>query len=170
LNPIVSVEPFLFGRVLEVYITPGAGAVPISVPRIEALPDLGLRDDRYALGTGSFSRWPGSGRAVTLIESEVLAAIAREHGLDLSKGQHRRNIVTVGIRLHELNGRRFSIGNARMRGARLCEPCRYLERLAGAGALAALRGRGGLRADVLKAGSLVVGDQIRPEGEVSFLP
>lgn len=78
--------------------------------------------------------------------------------------------MTVGIRLADLNGRRFTIGSAEFRGARLCEPCRYLERLAGAGAFAALRGCGGLRADVLRGGWIAIGDEVRPEGPAAFLP
>lgn len=155
---------------LQIYVSAAAGGISLSIERIEALTDLGLRGDRYALGTGSFSRWPGSGRAVTLIESEVLHAVHIAGGLDLSQGQHRRNIVTVGVRLADLNGRRFTIAGAEFRGARLCEPCRYLERLVGEGAFAALKGRGGLRADVIKAGWLSVGDEVCPVGRASFLP
>jgi len=155
---------------LEIYVTASAGGIAASVARVEALAKLGLQGDRYALGKGSFSRWAASGRAVTLIESEVLQAVYSEFGLDLSQGRHRRNIVTAGIRLADLNGRRFSIGEAQFRGARLCEPCRYLERLAGRGAFAGLRGRGGLRADVLNGGSIAIGEEIRPEGPTSFLP
>jgi MOSC domain-containing protein YiiM len=142
----------------------------VPTARAEALCDLGLRGDRYLLGTGSFSRWPGSGRALTLIESEVVDAVLRECGVDLSVGRHRRNIVTAGLRLSDLNGRRFAIGTVELRGARLCEPCRYLERLASPGAFDALRGRGGLRADVLTGGWLAVGEEIRPTGPAAFLP
>jgi MOSC domain-containing protein YiiM len=165
-----SSTPVGTGRVIAIFLAPHAGSAPVGTPDVEAVKDAGLVGDRYALGTGSFSRWPGSGRAVTLIESEVLAAIQLEHALDLSAGRHRRNVVTAGIRLADLNGRRFRLGGAVLRGARLCAPCRYLDRLLGEPAYAPLKGRGGLRADVLEGGAFEVGDAIIPLGEQSRLP
>ena len=131
-----------------------------SVSQVAILADLGLEGDRYALGVGAFSRWPGSGRAVTLIEQEAIDAILRETGIDLANGLSRRNVVTEGIELAELNGMAFRIGTAVLRGARLCAPCQYLERLGGPGVFDAMRGHGGLRADVVEAGVIRVGDRI----------
>ena len=132
---------------------------PVTEVRLLA---AGFEGDRYANGTGAFSRWPGSGRAVTLIEREAIDAILRESGIDLSRGLSRRNVVTEDIELACLNGKLFRLGDAVLRGARLCAPCRYLERLAGTGVFDAMRGRGGLRADVVEPGALRVGDPIFP--------
>jgi MOSC domain-containing protein YiiM len=146
--------------VFSVYLAPAAGAATKSVAEVCVNGGRGLAGDRYHAGVGSFSRWPDSGRAVTLIEQEAIDEILRETGIDLNAGQHRRNIVTGGIRLADLNGKKFQIGTAILRGARLAAPCRYLERLVGPGVFAAMKGRGGLRADVVQEGVIHTGDAI----------
>ena len=80
----------------------------------------------------------------------------------MTVGEHetRRNLVTEGVDLDQLVGRTFSVGDVVMRGVRDCPPCKYLEGLTRPGVLAALKGRGGLRADIVRAGVLRVGDKI----------
>lgn len=126
-----------------------------------ALVGLGLDADRYAAGIGSFSRWPGAGRAVSLIEGEALDVIFEETGIDLRPSAARRNIVTRGIRLEQLIDKVFRIGGAVFRGDRQCLPCRHVERLTVAGAFDALRDSGGLRADVLESGLIRINDEIQ---------
>jgi MOSC domain-containing protein YiiM len=76
----------------------------------------------------------------------------------------RRNVVTRGVDLDALVGRRFRIGDVECFGQRLCEPCAHLERLTARdgkpGTLRALVHRGGLRADVLGDGEIAVGDEV----------
>jgi MOSC domain-containing protein YiiM len=151
------------GVVDSVWLAGEAGAALEDVSEALAIAGRGLAGDRYARGLGSFSRWPGGGRAVSLIEAEVIEAVAAGHGLDLSGGRSRRNIVTRGVRLNELVGKRFRVGGALFRADRLAQPCGYLERRVGPGLQAALRGRGGLRADVLEAGVIRPGDAVREE-------
>jgi MOSC domain-containing protein YiiM len=155
------------GIVVEIYLAPGAGQALSAVDQVRALVGRGLEGDRYALGLGSFSRWPGAGRAVTLIAQEAVEALLAETGLDVAQGRSRRNIVTRGVNLNALVGRSFRIGGARFRGDRLAEPCGYLERRIGPGLVTALRGRGGLRADVLEEGIVRVGDAVILEEPVS---
>ena len=145
------------GVVRAVYVAAEAGQPVSAVPRVRAVPGQGLEGDRYFFGRGHFSRWPGTGRQVTLIEEEVIEAVRREHGLDLDEGRSRRNLVTAGLRLNDLVGRRFRVGTAVLRGMRLCPPCDYLEGLLGAEVMEALKGRGGLRADVVEEGIIEVG-------------
>jgi MOSC domain-containing protein YiiM len=148
------------GSLELIFLAPEAKAPLIAIPEVRALADRGLEGDRYFHGIGSFSRWPGEGRAVTLIEAEAIEAVLRETAIDLSAGRSRRNLVTRGVHLPDLNGRRFRIGRALFRGTRLCEPCAFLERLTEPGVFAALRGRGGLRADVLEGGLIRGGEAL----------
>ena len=148
------------GHVHAIFIAEAAKAAPRAVAEVRILAE-GLEGDRYALGVGAFSRWPGSGRAVTLVEREAIDTILHDTGIDLSHGQSRRNIVTEGIELAELNGQLFRIGTTVLRGARVCAPCAYLERLV-PGAFDAMKGRGGLRADVVEPGTIRAGDAIEP--------
>src|SRR5688500_16065836 len=100
--------------VFSLYLAPAAGAEMKSVAETCVVAGRGLAGDRYHAGVGSFSRWPDAGRAVSLIEQEAIEDILRETGIDLNAGRHRRNIVTCGVRLVELNGRKFRIGTAVM--------------------------------------------------------
>jgi MOSC domain-containing protein YiiM len=142
-----------------IFIAPTAAGPMLPIAQALVVPEKGIEGDRYFAGVGSFSRWPGSGRNVTLIEQEVIDAVLREHGLDLSAGQSRRNLVTQGIRLADLNGQFFRIGSALLHGARECAPCQHLERLV-PGSFEALKSRGGLRAEVMEQGTIAVGDAI----------
>ncbi|MBL4850152.1 MAG: MOSC domain-containing protein [Planctomycetes bacterium] len=121
---------------------------------------VGLEGDRYAKGGGSFSSWPGKGRALTLIEGEALGEMEREHGVKLAPDETRRNLVTRGVALNDLIGVRFKVGEVVLRGQRPADPCAYLERLTRSGVLKALMGRGGIRADIEVGGTINVGDCI----------
>ena len=153
-------EVSVLGVIEAISIAPTARAGLILVPSAEAVAGRGLVGDRYYLGVGAFSRWPGEGRQITLIEAEAVDAIMSETGIDLSAGRHRRNVVTRGFRLADLFERRFRLGRALLRGQRLCAPCTYLERLVVPGVFAALRGRGGLRAEIIEGGTIAVGDRV----------
>jgi MOSC domain-containing protein YiiM len=131
-----------------------------SVPEVRAVPGKGLEGDRYFRGEGSFSKNPGGGRQVTLVASEMLELLQREHDIALPASETRRNLVTKGVSLNELVGRVFHVGTVRMKGVRLAEPCDHLERLTQKGVLKGLVHRAGLRADILDEGVLRVGDEI----------
>jgi MOSC domain-containing protein YiiM len=148
------------GKVAGIFIAPAARVALTAIDEARVVLGQGLVGDRYSFGAGTFSRLPGTGRAVTLIESEVIEDVASRHGLDLAGGRSRRNIVTTGLRLNEVVGHCFRIGTALFRGMRLAEPCSDLEQHIGPGLQEALRGRGGLRADVLEEGVIRVGDLI----------
>ena len=141
------------GVVAGILIASEAEAPLTRVDSVAALPGRGLDGDRYAKGKGTFSS-PGRGYELTLVEADVLDAVG------LSWEGARRNIVTRGISLNALVGRRFHIGSVTCIGRRLAEPCSHLEKLARPGLLRPLVHRGGLRADILTAGTIAVGDRL----------
>ena len=142
--------------VTAIYISPSATVLPQAVIEVEARAHRGLVGDRYFEGVGTFSDWEpkGPGRELTLIESEVLTEIG------LSAAEARRNIVTEGLRLNDLVGKRFRIGTVLIEGIRLCPPCAHLDKVTGKALLKPLADRGGLRADILSDGVIRVGDAI----------
>ena len=148
------------GTVVSIHTTPAAGQPMETLPEARALAGRGLEGDRYAAGVGFYSPHPSEGgREVTLIETETLEALAAA-GLKLGAADTRRNIATSGAPLNHLVGRDFQVGEVRMRGTRLCEPCRRLEGMTQTGVMAALIHRGGLRARILNDGVIRVGDAI----------
>gem|GEM_PF-43618 len=146
-------------RVSAIYISPAATVLPHAVSEAQARAHRGLVGDRYFEGCGTFTDWEpkGPGRELTLIEGEVLAE------LDLSAAEARRNLVTEGVRLNDLVGKRFRIGNVLIEGIRLCPPCTHLDKVTGQALLKPLADRGGLRANILSDGAIRVGDAITPE-------
>src|SRR5438093_7098358 len=129
---------------------------------VRAIAGRGLEGDRYFRASGTYSDRPGPAREITLIESEAIAAMARDNELAISPGDARRNVVTRGVPLNHLVGEEFLVGGVRLRGIRLCEPCSHLEGLTRRGVLAGLIHRGGLRAQILVGGEIRVGDPIAP--------
>ncbi|MEX0992855.1 MAG: MOSC domain-containing protein [Solirubrobacterales bacterium] len=126
-----------------------------------AVPGRGLEGDRYFERSGTFSdKGSGNGRDLTLIESEALMELARDQDIELRPEQARRNVLTSGVALNDLVGRRFRVGEVECIGRRLCDPCAHLEALTHPGVLRGLVDRGGLRADILTEGRIATGDEL----------
>ena len=147
--------------VLAIFVAPEGGQTLSEIPETRAVPGRGLAGDRYFDKKGTYSARPGSGREVTLIESEALIAAKGDYAIDFAPGSHRRNLVTRGVALNHLVGQEFTVGTARLRGTRLCEPCTYLgELLHEPRSKLALVHRGGLRCDIVSEGVIKTGDAI----------
>ena len=150
------------GSVEAIYISPEAGVLPTGVESVAAVAGRGLEGDRYFRDAGTFSDEPRSnGRDITLIEAEAVEGLAGDTGIELHAAATRRNVVTRGIALNDLVGRRFTVGEVECLGQRLCDPCSHLEKLTQPGVLKGLVERGGLRADVVRDGEIRVGDEVR---------
>ncbi|RLA47128.1 MAG: sulfurase [Gammaproteobacteria bacterium] len=145
--------------VTGIYITPVATDLPTAVAEVTAVRETGLEGDRYFLRRGTWSHWPGGGRQVTLIEAEVVEAL--QQTMVITAAQLRRNILTRGVKLNDLVGVDFGVGEVVMRGVRRCEPCAHLEKLTVSGIALALNDRGGLRADILCGGMIRPGDKLK---------
>ncbi len=147
------------GTVESIFIATAAAAPAHPVTEARAIPGVGLEGDRYALGVGTFSK-PLPDRELTLIEAEAIEALKREYHFELAPGEARRNVVTRGVALNHLVGQDFQIGDVKIRGIRLCEPCNHLQRLTGREVIRGLTHRGGLRAQILTPGTIHVGDPV----------
>jgi hypothetical protein len=147
------------GRVEAIVIAPAAEAPAVLVDEAHAERGRGLEGDRYYEQRGTFSNPHARGIDLTLIEDEVVDELALRSG-GFGVGDARRNIVTRGVDLNALVGRRFRIGEVECLGQRLCEPCAHLERLTAPGVLRALVHRGGLRADILTSGVIRLQDRV----------
>ena len=147
------------GKVVGIFIAGEKERLPVSVTSIEAIAHRGLVGDRYYANSGTFSGAEplGPGREITLIEEESVNVLSEQLHQTVNPAQLRRNVMTRGIRLNDLIGREFIIGNIRLLGVRLCHPCTHLERLSGWNVMTQLKERGGLRADILDNGWLHLG-------------
>ncbi len=142
------------GKIVSIYISPERGKPMQSTNEIHAVPGKGLEGDRYFNQTGKSD----NGWQVTLMEIEVIEAIEREQGLILEPSDVRRNLVTSGVTLNNLVGKKFKVGEVTLAGIKICEPCNYLANMTTAKILKALVHRGGLRAEIISEGLIRVGD------------
>jgi MOSC domain-containing protein YiiM len=144
------------GFVEQITIAPVPEQLPEPVERVELVAGQGPVGDR------NFAPAPAErhGKDLTLIEAEALEAMAAETGIELSHEESRRNVLTRGVRLNDLVGRRFQVGAVECVGVVLNEPCTHLEGLTRPGVLKGLVHRGGLRANVVRGGTIAVGDEV----------
>lgn len=145
------------GKLVGIFVAAEKNVDLRGVAEIAAVAGQGLQGDRYFQAEAA-----APDREITLIEIEALEALERETQIRVEPHQTRRNLVTRGVPLNHLIGVEFRIGDAVLRGIRLCEPCKHLEGLTCMGVLKGLVHRGGLRAQVLQGGTLRPGDVILP--------
>ncbi len=153
------------GTVEGIYIAAEAEQPPAAVESAHTLSGKGIEGDRYFDDDGTYSDDPRSeGRDITLVEAEAVEGLARDTGIELTPAETRRNVVTRGLALNDLVGRRFTVGEIECVGRRLCDPCSHLEKLTQPGVLKGLVDRGGLRADIVRGGTIRPGDEVREVG------
>lgn len=143
------------GRVEAIFISAEHGELPEPVESVLAVAGKGLVGNRYF-----DERKPG--KDITLIEAEALEALEAEHGIRLDGASSRRNVLTRGVRLNDLVGERFRVGQLECRGIELCEPCSHLEEMTKPGVIKGLVHRAGLNAEILVGGELRPGDPVSP--------
>jgi MOSC domain-containing protein YiiM len=145
------------GRVEAIHIGPEQ-TLPARVERADAHAGKGLAGNRYYFEDGA-----PPGRALTLIAAEAIEAFTAETGIPLGADESRRNVLTRGIDVNELVGRRFRIGDVVCEGVELCEPCSHLQSVTRPGVLKGMVHRAGLNADILTDGEIAVGDAVVAE-------
>ena len=124
---------------------------------MEAHAGKGLAGNRYYWADGAAP----AGNALTLIAEEALDAFESESGIELTAQASRRNVLTRGIDLNALVGKRFRVGDVECVGRRAVRAVRA-PRLAHASRVccAAMVHRAGLNADILNDGEIAVGDPV----------
>ena len=99
---------------------------------------------------------------LSLIESENIDFYNTKYGLNISYVNFRSNIVTKGVELNNLVGKKFLIGNVEVEGIDLCRPCRHLnERLNQENIIKEFLRKGGLRCRILSSASIYINDLIK---------
>jgi MOSC domain-containing protein YiiM len=146
------------GRVEAIWIRAESNGTPESLERAKLEPGRGIVGDRYWKEGGERDLEPG--RALTLIEAEAIETLREKTGIVIGAQQSGRNVVTRGIGLNDLVGKRFRVGDVECEGIELCHPCRTFERRTEQGVLKGMVNRGGLNADIVSGGEIAVGDEV----------
>ena len=140
------------GKVEAIILRPKRLADPISVQNGQLEVD-GLKGDHARAGK----------RAVTLIQAEHLPVIANLADLDhVDPALLRRNIVVSGLNLLGFRKARLRVGQSILEIAGPCPPCSRMEKALGHGGYTAMRGHGGVYAEVVAPGMIEVGDCVEP--------
>ena len=156
-------------RIHSIYIASQAGEPMNKRESVRLIVGAGIEGDRYALGIGAFSdSIPAKIRDVSLIALTGIEDANQE--LEASRlnpylpSEVRRNIVIEDMSsdaLNQLIGKEFSLGSIRLRATELCTPCERPAKLSEKlNFLSAFKNRGGIRAQILDAGDITVGDQL----------
>jgi MOSC domain-containing protein YiiM len=148
------------GHVEAIWIRAKSNGTPESLERATLEEGRGIVGDRYWKATGEAEQQPG--RALTLIEAEAIEGLREDTGIVIGAQQSGRNVVTRGISLNDLVGKRFRLGDVECEGIEKCDPCRTFERRTEPGVLKGMVNRGGLNADIVSGGEIAVGDEIAP--------
>jgi len=149
------------GTLLSIHTAAEGRAAMVPQDAARLIAGQGIEGDRYATGRGHYSAFPDI-REVTLIETETLTALRRDHQIDLLPQEHRRNLTTENVPLNHLVGRQFRVGAVVLEGGRLNTPCRYLELVTGKTVNDLLIHRSGLNCRIIESGEIRVGDTIGP--------
>jgi len=142
------------GSVTFVSVRPEKKLLPKSIDKVEAKSDSGLDGDHFS---STYSKK----RQVTLIQQEHLEAVSNILSQEIDPLLTRRNIVVSGINLLALKDRKFEIGTAIMKATGYCHPCSRMETNLGPGGYNAMRGHGGITAEVIEDGLIQTGSEVR---------
>jgi MOSC domain-containing protein YiiM len=149
LHLLVSPAHAYFGRARE-----GAANVPTTdAERVEMVAGKGIVGDRF------FGKAAHMDAAVTLLAAEALEVMAAELGVEpFDPLLTRRNVVLRGAQLAPLLGHDFALESrddlVRLKAGRPAHPCAWMDAMLAPGAHKAMRGRGGVRCQVLSGGVL----------------
>tara|TARA_Y100001970_G_C13736722_1_gene604183 strand:- start:144 stop:581 length:438 start_codon:yes stop_codon:yes gene_type:complete len=143
------------GKVVEIGIADTKGNKIKRVNYIEALKGKGLKNDR------KFKENNQKECQITLIEIENINYFNDISKTNIPSVDFRRNIITKNIRLNNLVGKEFSVGNVKLKAHDLCRPCKYLQdKLKQNNIIKEFLHKGGIRCEILSTGKISVGDII----------
>ena len=139
------------GRIDGIYLRPERRAAVVTPGSVDVFAD-GLDGDHASAGK----------RAVTLFQAEHLPVISDLLGIDLiDPAKLRRNLLVSGINLLALRKTKIEIGDSILFIHGPCPPCSRMEEILGTGGYSAVRGHGGVYAEVIKTGTISRGARVR---------
>ena len=143
------------GEVLKLGIAKNNNQPIKEVNSIEVLANKGIIGDRH------FHEFNDPYNQLSLIESENIDDYNIRFGLNIPYIDFRRNVITKGIRLNDLVGKKLKVGSVELDAIDLCRPCRHLtEMLNQKNVLKEFLRKGGIRCQILSSSNIHVGDEI----------
>ena len=130
--------------------------------KIQEVEKIELLSGKGIVGNRHFHENNDARCQITLIESENIDYYNNKFKTDYSYVDFRRTVVTKGIQLNDLVGKKLLIGNVEVQGHDLCRPCKHLEEtLKAQDIIKEFLRRGGLRCEIINSGIVNIGDEIK---------
>tara|TARA_B100000965_G_C19540308_1_gene735259 strand:- start:79 stop:522 length:444 start_codon:yes stop_codon:yes gene_type:complete len=146
------------GKVIEIAISQSLKGKMESVNSIQVIAGEGIIKDRHLKKNNDKKN------QITLIEIENIKYYNRVAKTLIKSIDFRRNIITEGIKLNQLLGKEFVIGEVKLKAHDLCRPCKYLqERLKQKDFIKEMLHKGGIRCEILTNGIINVGSKVANE-------
>jgi len=143
-------------EVIKIGITEKNNQKIQEVKTIKVIANQGIVGDRH------FKEFNDPFNQLSIIESENIDYYNIKYGLNIPYIDFRRNIITKGIKLNGLIGKKLKIGSVQVEGMDLCRPCRHLnESLNQVNVLKEFLRKGGLRCQILNSSNINIGDKIK---------
>ena len=142
-------------EVIKIGITEKNNQKIQEVKTVKVIANQGIVGDRH------FKEFNDPFNQLSLIESENIDYYNIKYSLNIPYIDFRRNIITKGIKLNNLVGKKLKIGSVQVEGMDLCRPCRHLnESLNQVNVLKEFLRKGGLRCQILNSSNINIGDKI----------
>jgi MOSC domain-containing protein YiiM len=144
------------GEVIKIGISKNLKSKIVDVNNVEAIKGKGLVGEKH------FKEDNDKKCQITLIEIENIDQYNKTTRTNIPALNFLRNIVTKGIKLNALVGKKFFIGKVEVKGHDLCKPCKYLQdSFQQKNTIKELLNTGGLRCEILNTGRIHIGDLIK---------
>ena len=143
-------------KIIRIGFTEDHNKEIIETSEIDLIAGKGIVKDRH------FKDYNDPLNQLSIIESENIDEYNLKNKLNIPYLNFRRNIVTRGIKLNDLVGKKISIGAVKLEVLDLCRPCRHLsEKLGRNDIIKEFLRKGGIRCQIMNNGKISLNNKIK---------
>ena len=143
-------------KIIKIGFTEDHNKKIIETSEIDLIAGKGIVNDRH------FKDYNDPLNQLSIIEGENIDEYNLKSKLNIPYLEFRRNIVTRGIKLNDLVGKKISIGSIKLEVLDLCRPCRHLsEKLGRNDVIKEFLRKGGIRCQIMNDGKISLNNKIK---------
>ena len=143
-------------KIIKIGFTKDHNKEIIETSEIDLIAGKGIVNDRH------FKDYNDPLNQLSIIESENIDEYNLKNKLNIPYLNFRRNIVTRGIKLNDLIGKKISVGSVKLEVLDLCRPCRHLsEKLGRNDIIKEFLRKGGIRCQIMNDGKISLNNKIK---------
>ena len=143
-------------KIIKIGFTKDHNKEIIETSEIDLIAGKGIVNDRH------FKDYNDPLNQLSIIESENIDEYNLKNKLNIPYLNFRRNIVTRGIKLNDLVGKKISVAFVKLEVLDLCRPCRHLsEKLGRNDIIKEFLRKGGIRCQIMNNGKISLNNRIK---------